>query len=189
MIDAHHGDLDEVGGGALDGRVDGVALGGGPQNAILRIDVADVATTAHERLHVLVLAGEIQCIVQIIRDFRETAEVVGDELLGLGLRNLQAVGETEGGDAVQNPEVDGLGGAAHVGGNLLFVNAVDMGGHRRVDILVVAEGFDHALVLAHVRDDAELDLRVVGGEQHVAIGGHERLADVAAALGTHGDVL
>ena len=38
-------------------------------------------------------------------------------------------------------------------------------------------------------DNAELDLRVVGGEQHVAVGGHERLADVAAALGAHRDVL
>ena len=53
------------------------------------------------------------------------------------------------------------------------------------------EGLDEARVLGHVRDDAQLDLRVVGGEQHrvrADVAGDEGAADLLAELGADGDV-
>ena len=43
--------------------------------------------------------------------------------------------------------------------------------------------------LGQVREHAELDLRVVGRDQHVAGVGDERAADLAAELGADRDVL
>ena len=59
----------------------------------------------------------------------------------------------------------------------------------RVDVLAGAKGFDEHGVLGEMRQDAQLDLRVVGGEQRPAGLGDERGANLAAELGAHGDVL
>ena len=58
-----------------------------------------------------------------------------------------------------------------------------------MDVLPGAEGRQHALVVGHVRHDAQLDLRVVHREQHVPRRGDEALADAAPLLGADGDVL
>ena len=58
-----------------------------------------------------------------------------------------------------------------------------------VDVLAAAEGVDQRLVLGEVREDPQLDLAVVGGEQHVPRFGHEGLADAPALRGADGDVL
>src|SRR5690606_15339518 len=46
-----------------------------------------------------------------------------------------------------------------------------------VDVLALAEGIDEALVARVVREDAELDLRIVGRNELGALRGNERLAD------------
>ena len=51
-VDAVHGDFDDVGRGALDGHVDGDALGGGAHHGVVGVDLGDVASTAHHRLGV-----------------------------------------------------------------------------------------------------------------------------------------
>ena len=53
----------------------------------------------------------------------------------------------------------------------------------------LAERVDQRRVLGQVREHAELDLRVVGRDQHVARLGDERAADLAAELGADRDVL
>jgi hypothetical protein len=58
-----------------------------------------------------------------------------------------------------------------------------------VDVFAAAERVDQHLVAGHVREHAQLDLRVVGGDQHVARLGDERTPDLAADLGADRDVL
>ena len=48
-VDADHGQLDQVGGGALQRRVDGGALGESAHVGILAVDVGDGAHAAEER--------------------------------------------------------------------------------------------------------------------------------------------
>ena len=52
-----HRALDEVGGGALDDRVEGLALGLAPPLGIGRVDVREPAPPAQHRLHEPVLAA------------------------------------------------------------------------------------------------------------------------------------
>ncbi len=56
-------------------------------------------------------------------------------------------------------------------------------------ILVLGERTQQALVAGQVRHDAQLDLRVVGRQQHVPVGRDERLADLAAFRRPDRDVL
>ena len=67
----------------------------------------------------------------------------------------------------------------------------DAGGGRGVDVVVVLEGLDQPGVFCHVGDDAQLDLRVVCGEEHrvgAYIAGYEGAPDLLAKLRTDGDV-
>ena len=43
-VDTHHGQFDDIGGSALNGRVDGVALAEAPHYGIARVDVGQHAT-------------------------------------------------------------------------------------------------------------------------------------------------
>ena len=45
-------------------------------------------------------------------------------------------------------------------------DAVDERGGHRVDILTAREGVDQERLAAHVRQQSQLDLRVVGGDEH-----------------------
>ena len=75
-------------------------------------------------------------------------------------------------------------------GDLLERHAEDLGGDELVNVAVLGERGLQGLVAAEVGEHAELDLRVVGGEQHVVgVAGHEGRADLPAELGADGDVL
>ena len=93
------------------------------------------------------------------------AEIGVDDVGGLGARDGEALAEAEGGDAVDDAEVHHLRGAAHVGGDVLRLDDEDLGGGDGVDVRVVLEGLDHGGVLRERGHHAELDLRVVAGEQ------------------------
>ena len=58
-----------------------------------------------------------------------------------------------------------------------------------MDVVAALERLDQRLVAGHVREHAQLDLRVVGGNQDVARVGDERAADLAPELGADRDVL
>ena len=69
------------------------------------------------------------------------------------------------------------------------VDAEDLGGGRRVDVLAGAEDpLQHSLV-GDVGEDPQLDLAVVGGDAAVARLGDEAAAERAADLGADRDVL
>ena len=59
----------------------------------------------------------------------------------------------------------------------------------RVDVLAGAKRFDRARVFGEMREDAQLDLRVVGGEQRPARIGDECGANFPAKFRAHGNVL
>ena len=109
---------------------------------------------------------------------------------GFFLRDAEAFGEAEGALAVDDAEVDGFGAAALGGGDFVERHAEDLAGDDRVDVFVAVEGGAHRCVLRVVGQDAQLDLRVVGGEQLPAgMAGDEGGANFAAFLGADRDVL
>ena len=62
-------------------------------------------------------------------------------------------------------------------------------GGEGVDVLSAAEGFDQHGILGEMGQEAQLDLRVVGGEQQAAGRGDEGGANLAAELGADGNIL
>ena len=58
-----------------------------------------------------------------------------------------------------------------------------------MNVLAAREGVQKPLVLREVGHDAKLDLRVVGGDDHVARLGDECLPHRTALVGSHGNVL
>src|SRR5438874_8806008 len=58
-----------------------------------------------------------------------------------------------------------------------------------MNVVAAAEGLGEQPVLGKVRQQPQLDLRVIGGKQHVAELRNECRADLAAKLSTNGNVL
>ena len=69
------------------------------------------------------------------------------------------------------------------------VHAEHLGRGRAVDVLAARERLAQLRLARDVREDPQLDLRVVGREQPVALLGDERRADLAAELGADRDRL
>ena len=103
---------------------------------------------------------------------------------------MQPLREAEGGDAVHDAEVRRLGAAALLARHLGQGDAVDLRRRGGMDVIPVAERLHEVPVLAEVRHDAELDLRVVRGHDHALRRPRdEGLADLLSAFGADGDVL
>ena len=93
------------------------------------------------------------------------------------------------GDAVDDAEIDRLGSAADVGVHALDGHAEHLRRRHGVDVEPVGEGLPQRRDVGHMGEHAQLDLAVVGGDQLVALVGHEGLADGAALGRAHRDVL
>ena len=121
---------------------------------------------------------------------RIALEVAADVVARFLARDVQVARESEVADAVDDAEVDGLRVAAQLGRDLIQGDAEDLGGRARVDVLAALERIDEVLVARHVREQAQLDLRVIGRQQVVIpLTRLKERADHASFLCTHGDVL
>jgi len=134
--------------------------------------------------------GGLDDAVHEALDRAVAGEVVVDKLLRLGHAHADAARESEGALPVDDPEVDGLALRAHLAGNLFDWHAVDLGGDEAVYIPVRGEGLHQGLVLREVRQQPQLDLRVVGAEDAVALPGRDkRRPDFPPQFGPDRDVL
>ncbi len=188
-VDAHHGELDDVGCGALDGSVDGIALTEAPHHGIPRVDVGQHATTAVEGGHIAFFACLGNGAVDVVTHLGEGRVIAVDKHLGFLARDIQALCQTKSADAVQDAEIGRFGLASLVTGDLFQGFVVDACSGDGVDVMVVGKGVKHRFVVAQVSDQSQLDLGVVRTEEHVAVGGNEGAADLLALVNTHGDIL
>ena len=99
------------------------------------------------------------------------------------------LGQAEGPLAVDDPEIDGLGLAAHLRGHHLREETEDLGGGPGVDVLVLGKGVAEDRVAGEVGQDPEFDLGIVGGEDEAPLPGDEGPADLPPLLGPDRDVL
>jgi len=157
-VEVDHGDLDEIGRGALDRRVDGGALGELAQRRIGARDLGDVATAVQQGADVPVPAGLLEDPVQEPPDPFVAVEVAVDVLLRLGLADPQFPGEAEGTHPVDDAEVDHLRAPAHVGAHHLGEDAEEGRGGAGVDVLPGLEDLDQGLVAREMGEHVQLDL-------------------------------
>ena len=101
------------------------------------------------------------------RTRREAGEVGVDELLRRLLRHADVLRQREGGLAVEQRVVDDLGAAAQLVLAQAAVGAEHLQRGAIVNVFAAPERVDQRFVARQVREHAQLDLRVVGGDQHV----------------------
>src|SRR5204862_8305967 len=106
---------------------------------------------------------------------------------GVLARELEVPREAEGGDAVEDPEVEQLCNIACVLRERGRSLAEHLGGRARMDVLPAREGLAQLRRPGDMREDAQLDLRVVGRDEAKAGLGDERTSDFAAELGADRD--
>jgi hypothetical protein len=94
-----------------------------------------------------------------------------------------------GGHAVDEPEVDRLRRAPLLAGDGFVRDVEDFRGRRAVDVAVLGERARETRIARQVRHDAELDLRIVRRQQHLALRRHEGLADAPSFRRADRDVL
>ena len=188
-MDRDHRDLDDVRVRALHAEVDRDALAEAARLAVRGAELGHRPAAAEQARRVPVLRRLRDRPRDERLHLREAREVRVDVRLRLLLRDVQVLGEPEGRDPVDDPEVDHLGDRPLVlrqGRRLL---AEDLGRGRRVDVLAAEERLAQLRLARDVSEDPELDLRVVGREQAVSGLRDERGADLAPELGADRDRL
>src|SRR5919204_1964589 len=187
---ADHADLHDVGCGALDRHVDRHALRGPAHRPVGRGDVGDVAAAAHECFDVAALDRALLRLEPVAANARVRLEVVLDEVVRLFARDAQPPREPEVAHAVGDPEVHLLRRATLVARDPIARDTEDERGRPGMDVVVRAERLEESGVVGDVREDAQLDLRVVRrDEDGPRLTGHERAADAPAERRADRDVL
>ena len=123
-----------------------------------RGQIAEDAPPAIDRLDVAMFQPEAERPVKILFHPRQVRPVLIDEALRLLSRQTGIAGEPVRLHAVDDPEVDGLGDAAHVRGHFFPGDSMDDGRGHRVDVLAPRECIDQERLAAHVRQQPQLDL-------------------------------
>ena len=186
-VNGHHGDLDQVGGRALNRGVDGDPFGGADDLTVGAAQVRHVAPAAVQGGHIAPLSGAIQHAVHIALDPVIAGKVLVDIALGGLERNAQRAAQTVGTHAVDNPEIDRLGLTPLVCADRF--SPEQFGRRPGVHVLAAAKRFDQDRVAAQVGQQPQLDLRVVGRHQQVARRRHKGGPDAAALFAPNRDVL
>ena len=189
VVDPHHRHLDDVGVRALHDEVDGEPLAERARLPVRGAQLRHRAPPAEQARRVAVARGVLDRPRDEVLDVREAGEVRVDVRLRLLARDLEVLGEPERRDPVDDPEVDHLRDRALAGRQLGRVHAEHLRGGRRVDVLAAREGLAQLRLAGDVREDPQLDLRVVGREQLVPRLGDEGRADLATELGADRDRL
>src|SRR5690606_33875227 len=131
-----------------------------------------------ECLDVTPLPRELDLTIEVCADQREPFEVTVDELLRLRIGNAELLREREGPDSVDDREVHRLGAVAHRTSHLLRLHPEDERRRLAVDVRPRPRRFDEGHILRVVRQDAELDLRIVGGDEYVPVRRDETTPDL-----------
>src|ERR1043165_6063479 len=189
LVNPEHGNLDDVAGRPLNPHVDGLALGARADVAVAVVDSGDGADAPVERAHDARLARLLRHLFHVAVHARVGSVVIVYDLACLFARDADALREAERLDGVGDGEVDDLGEASLLFQLFLRARAEDETGRALVYVLALLEGVEHLRVLRDVREQTQLQLRVVGGDEDVALVGHEGAADAASQLGADGDVL
>src|SRR5690606_10223211 len=118
--------------------------------------------------------------------FQEVVLDVGGCFLA---RYRELTRETEAGYAIDDAEIDRLGAATNHRVHVLDGNVEHLAGGHRVDVDAIMEGLSQCGNVGDVREETQLDLRIVGGNEDVAWCSDEGLANLATFLGADRDIL
>ena len=144
-------------------------------------ELRELTPPAEQRRRVAARLRLAHGLLHVARDVRERGEVRVEDLARLIGRDVETLTEPVGLHAVREPVVHDLREAALERVDLGFVDVEDARRGGRVDVGAAFERLDQAGIVGEVREHAQLDLRVVGGQQRVALVGDERAAQLPTA--------
>jgi len=182
--------LDDVGCAALHRMVHGRALAELATLPVALGKLGNMALAAEHRLGITGLGRAGHHRVQIGAHLRIHAEIAVNHLLGLAEADAQALRQAIGLLPVHDAKVHGLRAAAHLRGHVAHRHAEHARGRFGVEVLAALERRHQVFVFGKVREQAQLDLRVVGRKEPIARRErHEALAYMPTEIGAHGNVL
>src|SRR5579883_865960 len=189
VLDAQHSDFNQVGIAALDGHVDSLAFK--RQALIVRehMHIGKETLAPIEGIDIALAAGLVERTLDIPLDAREGFVIPPDKLSGLAIAHASHLRETERGLAVEDRVNDRFGQAALVLRDLLGLEREERSGGDGMDVLIARKSLDQARFVGNVSQDAQLKLRIIGSEQHIAGIGDKGAPDLASHLRADRDVL
>ena len=189
VVDVDHRLFHNVGGGALNGHIDGHALGGGAGYVFGGVDVGQVAAAAQQGFGVLGAAGFGFDRFQVAVDAGVARQVGINEVAAFLAAEARLLGNAVGAQAVDDAEVEDFGDAALFGVDLVHGGSEHLAGGGGVNVLAPAEGVQQGSVLGQVGQHAQFDLGVVGRQETAAGVGDESPPHLPAQFGADGYVL
>ena len=188
-MDSDHGDLDQVRRRPLERRVRCRPLAEGADTEVAVPQLGDIAPASEQGLHESTLARFLHGLVEPGADAGEALEVVFNEGLRLLQRDAELPGQRERPLAIDGRKVDGLRPRPHFRRHARLRHSENHRSRLTVNVATALERRDELRIAGEVSQQAELDLRVIGGQQKASRRRNEGSPDFAAALRAHGNVL
>ena len=130
----HHGQLHDVGGGALHRHVQGHPFAEFPHVEIAAFQLRQGAAPVHQRLDVAVLLRLGDHVGHILPQGAVRLEIAVHVRLGFRHGDADVLGQCKGGNAVHNAEIHRLGPAAQLRRHILLRHVEDLGGGGGVEV-------------------------------------------------------
>ena len=184
-----HGDLDDVGRGSLHGVVHGRAFAKAAELRIFGLELRNVATTAVHGLGIARLLGTRHHVVEERTHARVGLVVAVDHVARLGHRDVQRLRQAVSLLTIHDAKVHGLGAAAQVGRHLGHRHAKHARGRLGMKVLTLVKGAHQVLVSRKMRQQTQLNLRVVHRQKDASLARRERRLDGTPQLRARRNVL
>ena len=148
-----------------------------------------MALAAEQRCDKALLATQPLRRIHVVTDAGKALEIFADIGAGLTAWDAELVGKPEGGNTIDDAEIDRLGAAADFRGHAFHRHTEHFRRGQRVNVDVVGKGLFQLWDVGDMREETQLDLRIVGGEQLRPRHGHKSRADFPPRFVAHRDVL
>ena len=145
----------------MHGGIDSAAFGVLLQLLVASVDVRQVQASAEHGGHIALVACGLAGLVHIALHAGVPREVQVHVLLCGAAVDAELLRQAKRAHAVDEPEVDGLRGAALVGGHGFWSHAEHFGRRGLVHVTVCRECSQQAFIAGQMRHDAQFNLRIV----------------------------
>ena len=188
-VHPHHCNFNDVGSGPLNRGIHCHPLAEGALHPIGGTQLRQRAAASEQRLCIALFLCLLNRVLQIGGNAAVGLFVVLDIGIGLLYRDSDIPREGKCADAVHDAEIDRLGAGAHLRRYKCLRQIKYLRCGAGVDIHALAECFDHCGIVCQCRQHPQLNLRIVGIDQQVALLRLKEIPHAAARLGANGNVL
>src|SRR6266700_4821252 len=163
---AHHRDLNQVRRRPLQRRIGRRALAERADVVVAILELRDVAPPSKQCLDIPLRPSLSDGAIEPRADAGEPREVLLDELFRFILGDAELTRERERALPVNGRKIDRLGPGSHLGRHLVLGDVENDGRGLAVDVPALREGLDERGIAREMRQQTQLDLRVIGRQQH-----------------------